>query len=306
MNAPTSSGVLRRAFLPALAGLLFLAASSILQASASEPALKQTPPFNAVYVIGDSLSDTGRTSAVLTQAIGSAFPPPPYAPGRMSNGPLWIEYFTPMLGRSYQPLDNFSWAGANTGRLNVFSGLPGMLDELEELRTPVTRHLNKNALYVVFGGANDFFRITGPGDAMPIISAAITNIVTIVANLRSAGAENIVVVGVPNIGLTPRGAAARELLSYLSFVFNTYLNAALDGLEFPVVRVNLFSLIGDFVNHPANHGFTNVTDEGRYASNADTYLFWDDVHPTTRGHRLVAEEVYRAVHTAGLIKHPLK
>jgi hypothetical protein len=25
----------------------------------------------------------------------------------MSNGPLWIEYFTPMLGRAYQPLDNF-------------------------------------------------------------------------------------------------------------------------------------------------------------------------------------------------------
>jgi hypothetical protein len=59
MNASTLTGGLRRAFLQTLAGLLLLAVSSVLRASSSELPLKQTPPFNAVYVIGDSLSDTG-------------------------------------------------------------------------------------------------------------------------------------------------------------------------------------------------------------------------------------------------------
>jgi phospholipase/lecithinase/hemolysin len=306
MNA-LSSGGLRRAHLPALVGLLMFAVTSILGAVASEAPQNQTPPFNAVYVIGDSLSDTGRTSAVLTQLMGTAFPPPPYAPGRMSNGPVWIEYFSPMIGRSYQPLDNFAWAGSNTGHLNVFPGLPGMLDQLTELRTPATRQLNKNALYVVFGGANDFFRIFGGADPMQVISSGVTNIVTIVSDLCAAGAENIVVVDLPDIGLTPRAAGASATATFLSTMFNTSLNNALNGLSFPVVRVSLFNLIRDFVAQPGKYGFTNVTGMGvANLANADTYLFWDDVHPTTRAHRFVAEEVYAAVLAANLIKHPLQ
>jgi phospholipase/lecithinase/hemolysin len=307
MNVSLSSGGLRRAQLPVLVGLLVFAFTSILGASASEAPKNQTPPFNAVYVIGDSLSDTGRTSAVLTQVFGTATPPPPYAPGRMSNGPLWIEHFTPMLGRAYQPLDNFAWAGANTGDTNVYPGLPGMFQQLAELRTPVTHQLNKNALYVVFGGANDFFQIFGGANPVQVISSGVTNIIQIVSNLRAAGAENIVVVDLPDIGRIPRAANFSGTATYLSTLFNGALHHALNNLGFPVVRVSLFNLINDFVTQPDKYGFTNVTGMGlTNLANADTYLFWDDVHPTTRAHRFVAEEVYAAVKAAGLIKHPLQ
>ena len=306
MNASSSTGGLRRAFFPALAGLLLVTITSILGAAPSASQQNQNPPFTAVYVIGDSLSDTGRASGVLSEVMGTAFPPLPYAPGRMSNGPVWIEYFTPMLRGNYQPLENFSWAGANTGYLNVFPGLPGMLDQLAELRTPGSRQLNKNALYVVFGGANDFFRIFGGADPLSVIGSGINNIVTIVTSLRSAGAENIVVVDLPDIGLIPRAAGMSAAATQLSMLFNANLNVALNSLNFPVVRVSLFALIRDFVARPGIYGFTNVTTPGilNYP-NSETYLFWDDVHPTTRAHRFVAEEVYRSVLAAGLIKHPL-
>lgn len=310
MNVFSFSGGLRRAFFSIIAAAVFVT-SLVGRAGAAQP--DQGPPFTSVCVIGDSLSDTGRTSAVLTQVIGQAFPPLPYAPGRMSNGPVWIEYFTPMLRQNYQPLDNFSWAGAGTGHDNVFGpALPGMLDQLGELRTPVTRRLNKNALYVVFGGANDFFRILQGADASLVIPAGVGNILQVVRSLREAGAEKIVVVDLPDIGMIPRvtvnGPIAAFGATYLSAKFNEMLNAELDALAFPVVRVSLFNLLHDFVANKAKYGFTNVSDAAVpfNVASAGSYLFWDDVHPTTLAHRFVAEEVYRAVLNAGWIKHPLK
>lgn len=129
---------------------------------------------------------------------------------------------------------------------------------------------------------------------------------TIVSRLRAAGAENIVVVDLPDIGLTPRAAGAAGVATFLSAAFNSSLNNALNSLSFPVVRVSLFNLIRDFVTQPAKYGFTNVTGMGlANVANSDTYLFWDDIHPTTRAHRFVAEEMYAEVLAAGLIKHPL-
>lgn len=308
MNTLSFSGGLRRAVFPIIAISVFVA-SLVGRVSASQP--DQGPPFTSVCVIGDSLSDTGRTSAVLTQITGPAFPPLPYAPGRMSNGPVWIEYFTPMLRQNYQPLDNFSWAGAGTGHENVFGPvLPGMLDELAEVCTPATRRLNKNALYVVFGGANDFFRILQGADANVVIPAGVGNILQIVRSLHDAGAERIVVVDLPDIGLIPRVTAKGPIAvfgaTYLSSIFNGMLNANLDTLDFPVVRVSLFHLLQDFVANKAKYGFTNISDAAVpfNVASAGSYLFWDDVHPTTRAHRFVAEEVYRAVLNAEWIMHP--
>jgi outer membrane lipase/esterase len=171
-----------------------------------------------------------------------------------------------------------------------------MLHELAELRTPVTRKLNKNALYVVFGGANDFFRRFAGADPFAVISSGVSNIVTIVSSLRAAGAEHIVVVDLPDIGVIPRAAGAAGTATFLSTMFNANLNNALNSLSFPVVRVSVFNLIRDFVAQPGKYGFTNVTGMGVDSlATSDTYLFWDDVHPTTRAHRFVAEEVYAAV-----------
>ena len=38
------------------------------------------------------------------------------------------------------------------------------------------------------------------------------------------------------------------------------------------------------------YGFVNVTSrsQGVYPLNPDTYLFWDDLHPTTHGHNILA------------------
>jgi phospholipase/lecithinase/hemolysin len=263
-------------------------------------------PFSNIVVIGDSLSDTGRTFSTI------GIPPPPYYNGRVSNGPVWIEYLAPQLKLAYDPLSNFSWAGANTGRTNVFTGLPGMLDELDEFLGLLPRKADKKALYVVWGGANDFIRIlTGGESPAVVIPQAVANLVQIVGTLHAAGAEHIVVVDLPDMGLTPRaragGATVIATATALSVTFNTLLDQGLGALGIPVIRVSAFQLINALAANPAAFGFTNTTSEGIFdLANASTYLFWDDVHPTTRAHQFLADALFNALAEAGLLKQLLK
>jgi phospholipase/lecithinase/hemolysin len=257
--------------------------------------------FKSITVIGDSLSDTGR----LFGASGA--PLPPYFNGRMSNGPLWVEYFAPKVGMRYNPLDNFSWAGAMTGQGNVFGPLPGMLDELNEVLGSWNEGRDKHALHVVFGGANDFFRIlVGGEDYRVVIPAAVNNLMSTVTALRARGARYIVVVDLPDIGLTPRGRAkgpaGAAQATGLSMLFNGLLQTALAG-DPNVVRVSAFQLLNAMASSPAAYGFTDVLTPGIFdPATADTHLFWDDIHPTTRAHKFVADAVLDAVRAAGLLK----
>jgi outer membrane lipase/esterase len=87
---------------------------------------------------------------------------------------------------------------------------------------------------------------------------------------------------------------------------NYYLGGALDGIDAwggnKIARIDAFGFIGGVVAAPASFGFTNVTgafmtlDLGSgtvsYAAPkqnaAKDWFFWDDLHPTTRGHKYFA------------------
>lgn len=266
------------------------------------------PAFSAVTVIGDSLSDTGRAA----QVAGPLFPPF-YYQGRISNGPVWVEYFSAKLGLAYDPLENFAWAGARSGYGNSLTPLlPGMRQQAEELLS-LAKHVDKNALYVVFGGSNDFARIFEEGvNPQVVITEAVANIVTMVSQLRAAGAKHIVVVDVPNLGLTPRarasGPAAQFAATTFSVQFNALLNLALDAMDKKIIRVSAFQLLTTLASSPATFGFTNVEGMGAalFPFGGDTYLFWDDLHPTTRAHAYIADAIFNAVEAAGLLKKTLE
>ena len=312
---------LKRAFVP-----LFIAVGAVAisnHALAAPGGIPGKPdsnsPFSAIYVIGDSLSDTGRTSAVLTTNPQLPFPPAPYASGRLSNGPLWIEQFAPMVRLDYNSLDNLAWAGALTGATllpqppllptinNIYGPLPGMTNQALELRDLSNSVLDPRALYVVFGGSNDFLRIDPAGsNAAAVIGTAVENLFAIVNSLHLWGAKNIVVVNVPDLGRIPKnlrqGANVANLATLFSAAFNNALDTRLNSLSFETCRVSLFDLSRDFSDKPKKYGFTNVTDPSFPDVNkGQTYLFWDDVHPTTLAHGYLAGEVFQAVAKAGML-----
>ena len=77
--------------------------------------------YATTVVVGASLSDTGNTCNLIP--VGGCPPAPPYAAGRNSNGPLFVEVLAAGYGASVSPSrtggNNFSFAGARTGSVQA-------------------------------------------------------------------------------------------------------------------------------------------------------------------------------------------
>src|SRR5262249_12236907 len=84
--------------------------------------------YAALYIFGDSLSDSGNNAIVLAPNTtpvpisGNDFIPTfPYASGHYTNGPVWAQDFAAVLGVSGSPSllggTNFAFVGAHTGPL---------------------------------------------------------------------------------------------------------------------------------------------------------------------------------------------
>lgn len=205
--------------------------------SATRPA--SAGHFTKLVVFGDSLSDTGNVFAVTLGAVPAS---PPYYAGRFSNGPVWVEYLAAALDL---PFENLAYGGAQTDHGNLFDGLfgidfPGLADEIA-LFMSESAVIDPDAVYVVWAGANDFRAALARGQ-IPDIAAVIGNLVSTIEALYLAGGEHVVVLNLPDLGLTPEGRAsgAGPLITLLSQTFNTNLEAALDAYAPSAIRLDAF------------------------------------------------------------------
>ena len=251
--------------------------------------------FTALYALGDSLSDTGRSPA----------PPTNYFNGRFSNGPLWVEYLSAQLGLTYNPTNNFAVSGSTTaGLASQFAGL-----------TPSTNLAS--ALFTVWSGGNDFLNNASLGfnDAgwSNVIATALLNLTNAIGAVYTNGAREVMAPNLPNLGQIPAvsgqpGGFPAYLDSKVA-LYNSLLAAALTnamqqnpGLRIYPLDVN--SLFTRIISAPATFGVTdttngaledpNLADKSFTGPGAD-YLFWDNIHPTTKVHGLIAALAFQGV-----------
>jgi outer membrane lipase/esterase len=264
----------------------------------------KSTPFSRIIVFGDSLSDTGNLFA-----LTGGFPPPPYSDGRFSNGPLWVEYVAQDLGMDIWPGDNYAMAGATTGHLNVNSAefglaLPGLQDEIASFLTSIEPGAaDPEALYVVWAGANDFFLALATDNPNFLFTDSLPNMLLAIQRLWEAGARHIVLPNVADLGLTPRGQASGNSagITFLCALYNQALAEALRTLAdqgIATIQVNAFATLQAMVNFPDDFGFTNVAGPFLLTggeSDPAEFLFWDPVHPTTRGHEVLAHDTLHAI-----------
>lgn len=279
-----------------------LAALTLAAASVAGAASAQT--YDRLVVFGDSLSDNGN----LYLATGGSTPPsPPFGAGRFSNGPV----FTERLG-----FDAANFMGPVTGSINyAFGGArtdsqaspPGMRAQLGQyLQRGGT--FGSNDLVSVLGGANNIFQglpVAGasanPTAAIaPVAQSAAADINFIVNGIAQAGAGTVLVTNLPKLSITPqfRGTPAAPLADYAVTTFNgalltglTATAAAQQGTN--IILMDLFK-VGDVVAaNPSAFGVSNVTqacfDGASLCSNPDDYFYFDGVHPTAKGHAVIAQ-----------------
>ena len=245
-----------------------------------QPGSARASAYSDMVVFGDSLSD-----------VGNNYQAPPYVDGRYSNGPVWVEYLNNQLGlptlraSSAGGLD-YATGGAQTSNM--------VTQEQSFIAGSGAGGVDPKALYVVFGGANDLFN----APVAATVAAAISNMAQIITDLASAGAKDFLVPDLPDLGLTPAASADPVDATALTLAFNNGLLAALNAIESSVpvsiTTVDTFGLLDQIAADPGGSGFTDVTDScvtPSDASKAPTckgYLFFDDEHPTTAAHALLA------------------
>ncbi len=251
--------------------------------------------FTELVVFGESLSDTGNLFA----ATGGAIPPsPPYFEGRFSNGPIWVDYLASALDLS---VDDFAVSGALTGRTNRFDDpsipveFPGLLDEIDAFVGLNPAGGDRHTLYAVWAGADDFRASPSPATILP----AVQNLAHAVDTLTRHGARHILVFNMPDLGLTPAGVASgfSTELTALSIAFNHALKSTLKGRGHHVIVVDIFDLVNDIVADPSKYDLTDVSTPCldlvtfSVCADPDEHLFWDPLHPTTRGHKILADRL---------------
>ncbi|WP_392534905.1 SGNH/GDSL hydrolase family protein [Nostoc sp. C117] len=281
--------------------------------------------FSNFFVFGDSLSDTGNVFAATGGLIDptTAFPKnPPYFQGRFSNNRVWVDYLGNELGLKPTPYLisnpaipnqglNFAVGGASSGQGNAVvpsAPLPGVLRQVGLLTQPVVQanqKLDPNALYAVWGGANDyvFGQATNATQTVKNLSDAI-------GLLASSGAKNILVFNLPDLGKIPLALATGQSnnLTALTNDHNQKLAEELDKFSnnpnLNLISVDVSSVFNQIQANPGEFGFKNVTSPcvvGNFqtiisvCSQPNDYLFFDSVHPTTNAHKLIADAALAAI-----------
>lgn len=279
--------------------------------------------ISALYVFGDSLSDIGNfhapagsnclqdngTSAPVTNPVGGLYP-----------GKLWVNFLAAKYGLVPTPgslahSQGTDWAKSGAETYDVVGQIQNYVN---------TNKVDKNALYAIWAGSNDLiFRLRpNPPKSTPtpeqVILHGMGNIYGGIALLYKNGARKFLVIGVPDISLTPAAIFLSQQnpsllpnLRKLCFYWNDTLFNPQDAptprpslanlRQLPGIQIyvwNPTSFLVQVVNNPVafdfqksvngqpnNHMFWCVLNQ---FLDPDKLLFFNGIHPTSHSHNIIA------------------
>lgn len=259
-------------------------------------------PLSDLVIFSGSLSDSGNFSS----AFGDL--PPPFFQNRTTNGPNSVDVFASYFGFSAEPSlhligklggNNFSVLGSRASGSDPID-LPAQLDAY------FARHggrADPESLYLVFIGGHEVRQaVFEPDDAIAskIINDTVKGNEVALRRLVKAGARKLYAPNFIDLAITPEARLKNvvERAHTMSLRYNRLFEEMLDRVEcdlgIDIARFNFQGFIDNALVHANEIGFTNLTDsclallpEGRCDFNA--FLFFNEVFPTARIHRLIGE-----------------
>ncbi len=290
--------------------------------------------YSNLYSFGDSLTDAG---AFTNLAIAMGNP----TANKFTNNPgtVWAENLGKRYGLAVIPgyalnpaTAQFSATGGNDyaiggARVTQSPGVFGASAAIAANIVPITQQItanlgqtggtaNPNALYTFWGGANDVFYQAGAvGLGLPVANAttavltAAADAVVQIKRLQTAGARNLVVIALPDMGVNPYatslGAAGAGLLTGFSGAYDSALQQGLLAAGVGnIAYLDPRALFADVNARPAAYGITNTTipacggisslgcGTAQQIPGSSTYLFADGVHPSAAAQKIISDWVY--------------
>ncbi len=262
---------------------------------------------------------------------GFVLPPPTrYDRGRFSNGPVIVDYLATRLGIFLKPsetgfdlnTDNVSYAygGAQTGIENLtpggfpVRGLSGQIDKFTTDLSSSNVRINK-ITFIIWVGANDYLNTSNPN-----YKSIVDNILQAVEDLSNLGAKRIIVINLPDLGKLPLCSTYNICgpLTALTNNHNQLLANHLDDIKktqrsTKIILFDAHSIFDEFLANPTHFGFVNDLGAGPgrgclfqspsefFFENCDIVnftsknIFWDEIHPSTRAHEILADKIWALV-----------
>ncbi len=293
-------------------------------------ALAHAQDYTSIVVFGDSLSDTGNVTYLTQETYGLAIPGPiaDYTLGRFTDGAdtlppaekyfgVWVEQLAaslpaqPPVVNSLDGGTDYAYGFATTGSGTsafTFGPSDSLSVNIDNIGQQITDYLatkpkiTNKTLFIVWGGAIDVLYATSLDQ---VFDAGITQALN-VQRLVEAGATQFIVPNLPPLGLVPRlnGSPTTSIpATQASELYNDVLRTGLAivrdinfGRHLAIYQLDVYSLFDQIVADPAKFDLVNITTESQAEPvDPDTYLFWDDLHPTTRGHNILAITAARLI-----------
>ncbi|MFV1984482.1 MAG: SGNH/GDSL hydrolase family protein [Thiohalomonadales bacterium] len=292
--------------------------SILLLALLVSPPIWADKSYSDIFIFGDSLSDTGNYAS-----IAGDLPDPPYFNNRITNGLTAVDVIAKSLNLNAKA--SLYLLGLSSGGNYAVNGARAAGEETNDFSAQIMAFLaNKNgsapsdALYVVFIGSNDVFDASIIPDNT-IANLYVDNAVFIeqqqIQLLINAGVKHLLVINVVDISNTPaitflaKVTQKPQLIkhaNYLAKRYNKKLKHVLKEIshnnEIELVRFDLFKAFNHLLDHAPEAGFTNITNAcfssatlsyypGCNYAKFSKYIFFDEIHPTARVHKIIGNLV---------------
>lgn len=264
-----------------------------------------------IIVFGDSLSDTHNLNNLthgLVPNAGSWFL------GRFSNGPVWPEYLEKGVGLTVY---NWAVAGAATDQKLVIPGFTQQVDSWISMMRSAKNYDPGQSLFYLMIGVNDLINYDRTPDQ------SLTTIEEGLRKLLGAGARKIVISNLPDATRGPVFRIRRDGAAMAARIdeFNARLPQLVDKLEadYPntMAWFDANTFFKQILDTPEQAGFDDTEQsclridndsslnyalkhDRRAGCTADTFVFWDTLHPTTRMHQKIGQAIQEATPAAWL------
>jgi thermolabile hemolysin len=277
-----------------------------------------------IVVLGDSISDNGNLYNMSFDFVPNRNS---WYEGRFTNGPVWADYLSQNMKVNNVDLAIGGVKTTNQMLIEKMDIIQLMLfspySQINYIPFYIRQDLRKTLFFVTIGG-NDIFSVDElpPAKAYQKLDKTIDNYELTVRKMIDFGAENIILIEVPELGKLPhyhnKGGAVISMTNYSNY-YNGKMQLMRDKIykEFKEKGVKIFVyhlveyLQKNFKAQNIPISCLNVTEfndeektdvdytskQGDFIKGCPDTIYWDDIHPTTYVHKKVAADIYRFILT---------